>query len=642
MIVSHRNFVLLLSSLALGLASCATATPVSGDDADLFAQDTPDQELLAEDLSYQQLFDDSGPAMAKNVGELRTMKIHVDDLHMAHTRVQQLVNGVPVFGGEAIVHLHPNGKLFTITDDLVPDVNVDTTPEYTADEAIELAADEYFDGMDKLSQDPIADLWVLRRDGKDHLVWRVQLASLEGNDPTMPVMFVDAHSGDLVWSYDNLQTAVSSTCSGSTPHYSTVSIKCYLYSGTYYLENPDNLLGTYTWNNTTSSLYYVSSTSTTFGTTTATKNAVEAHYTVQQVYNYYYSTFGRNGINGSGGPGAMTSHGYSFITSTASYSRSYVNAYWDSTNLYMVYGDGDGTTSGSLTTLDVGGHELTHGVTQYEANLTYSGESGGLNESMSDVFGAMVERYAEGESTNTWLIGEATWTPSTSGDALRYMNDPAADGYSLDYYTSSAASTDVHYSSGISNLAFYLLSKGGTHPRGKSSTVVTAIGADEASKIWYSALADYMTSSTTFSGARTATLSAASALYGASSTEYTQVGNAWSAVGVGSSSGGGSSSSCTTASYSGSLSARGKSAYEPSSSGTSVSVSSQTVSLTGPSSADFDLYLQKKSGSSWSSVASSTGSTSSESISYSGSSGTYRVMVYSYSGSGSFAVSWCK
>jgi len=637
MIVSHRNIALLLSGLALGLASCATATPVPGTDEDLFAQDTPDEQLLAEDLSYQQLFSDDGPALAKNIGELRTMKIHVDELHMAHTRVQQLVDGVPVFGGEAIVHLHPNGKLFTITDDLVPDVHVNTTPDYTADEAIELAADEYFDGWDKLSQDPLADLWVLRHDGQDHLVWRVQLASLENDDPTMPVMFVDAHTGDLVWSYENLQTA----CTGSTPHYGTVTVDCNLYSGSYYLEDTSDLLGTYTWNNTTSSLYYVSSTSTTFGTTTATKNAVEAHYTVQQVYNYYKSTFGRNGINGSGGPGAMTSHGYSFITSTASYSRSYVNAYWDPTNLYMVYGDGDGVYSGSLTTLDVGGHELTHGVTQYEANLTYSGESGGLNESMSDVFGAMVERYTEGESSNTWLIGEATWTPSTSGDALRYMNDPAADGYSYDYYTSGVGSADVHYTSGISNLAFYLLAKGGTHPRGKSTTSVTGIGADEAAAIWYKALADYMTSSTTFSGARTATLSAATALYGASSTEYTQVGNAWSAVGVGSSSGGGTTS-CTSTTYTGSLSAKGKSAYEPSSSGTSVTVSAQTVSLTGPSSADFDLYLQKKSGSSWSTVASSTGSTSSESISYSGSSATYRVYVYSYSGSGSFSVSWCK
>ena len=94
--------------------------------------------------------------------------------------------------------------------------------------------------------------------------------------------------------------------------------------------------------------------------------------------------------------------------------------------------------------------------------------------------------------------------------------------------------------------------------------------------------------------------------------------------------------------YTGSLSRRGVSAYHPSTSGTAVTVTSQTVSLTGPSSADFDLYLQKLSGSSWVTVASSTGTTSTESITYSGTAGTYRTRVYSYSGSGSYSESWCK
>ncbi|MFO0007589.1 MAG: M4 family metallopeptidase, partial [bacterium] len=107
------------------------------------------------------------------------------------------------------------------------------------------------------------------------------------------------------------------------------------------------------------------------------------------------------------------------------------------------------------------------------------------------------------------------------------MDDPAADGYSYDYYTSGIGSVDGHYGSGVPNLAFYLLSEGGTHPRGKSTPAVTGIGADAAADIWYLALANYMTSSTSFSGARTATLNAAAALYGATSTEYTQVGNAW-------------------------------------------------------------------------------------------------------------------
>jgi vibriolysin len=304
----------------------------------------------------------------------------------------------------------------------------------------------------------------------------------------------------------------------------------------------------------------------------------------------------------------------------------------------MVYGDGDGVNSGSLTTIDIAGHELSHGVTQYESNLTYSGESGQINESMSDVLGSMVEAYADGAvSGDTWKMGEDTWTPSIAGDALRYLNDPAADGVSYDYYSSGIASADTHYGSGVGNLAFYLLSQGGTHPRARSTTVVTGIGTSEATAIWYLANSTYMTSSTNWAGARTATLAAAGALYGTTSNEYTQVGNAWTAVGVNA-----VSTTCTTTTYTGSISKARGSSYAPSSSGTSVTIANQTLALTGPTSANFDLYLEKKSGSRWSSVSTSAGSTSTESIAYTGTSGTYRATVYSSSGSGSYSLTWCK
>ncbi|MBM4366663.1 MAG: M4 family metallopeptidase [Deltaproteobacteria bacterium] len=305
----------------------------------------------------------------------------------------------------------------------------------------------------------------------------------------------------------------------------------------------------------------------------------------------------------------------------------------------MVYGDGDGSTFSALVTLDICGHEMTHGVTESEANFVYSGESGGLDESMADVFGAMVERSAYGETSDTWLIGEDAYTPSTAGDALRYMNDPADDGYSHDYYSSSTSSADVHYSSGVPNLAFYLLAEGGTHPRGKSTTSVSAIGADAAASIWYRALATYMTSSTNFSGARTATLSAASDLYGATSAEYTAVGDAWTAVGVGTSSGGGGTS-CTgyESSSTGTISSAGSASYVPSSSGFSGGSGTYLGYLEGPSSADFDLYLQKKGKKTWSTVASDTGSGTGRTVSYAGSSGTYRWVAYAASGSGSYTL----
>jgi Zn-dependent metalloprotease len=617
--------------LLLALSACA---PV-GDAQPLFGAGSANELSLAEDIAYEHLFAPESSVHGKAVSELRTIRVKVDFTNMAHTYVRQHLDGVPVWGGEAIVHLTENGELAGITDDLLPGVWVDTTPDYTADEAIDLAVEALEGGWAALDSDPTADLWVLRQEGKDHLVWRVSLHAVQGKaGDSIPVLFVDAHSGEVVWRYENMQTA---TCSGTTNYYGTVSVDCYTDGSAYYLENTSDLFGTYSYNNTTSSLYYVSSTSTTFPSTSYVYvNAVEAQYAAQAVQDYYWNAHGRAGIDGSGGPGSISSHGYALQASATSYYTNYVNAFWDPTGLMMVYGDGDGYNSDSLTTLDITGHEQTHGVTQYEANLTYSGEPGHLNESFSDVFGAMVERSVLGESANTWVLGEEAWTPSVSGDGLRYMDDPAADGVSKDYYYSGIGSTDVHYGSGVGNLAFYLLSEGGTHPQGKSTTVVTGIGADDAADIWYLALTSYMTASTSYSGARTATLNAAAALFGSSSTQYTQVGNAWTAVGVG------AAPSCTSTTYSSSISRSGRGNYHPGSSGTSVTATSQTVTLTGPASANFNLYLQYKSGRSWYTGASSTGSTSSESISYSGSSGTYRTYVYSASGSGSYTLTWCK
>src|SRR5690606_17963299 len=138
----------------------------------------------------------------------------------------------------------------------------------------------------------------------------------------------------------------------------------------------------------------------------------------------------------------------------------------------MTYGDGDGAVFSPLVTLDICGHEMTHGITQHTAGLIYSGESGALNESMSDVFGAMVERYAQGAGSATWKRGDACYTPQNGADdALRYLDDThkARDkGYTADddpdhyseRYVGPYDNGGVHINSGISNKAFYLLAMG--------------------------------------------------------------------------------------------------------------------------------------------------------------------------------------
>jgi Zn-dependent metalloprotease len=219
----------------------------------------------------------------------------------------------------------------------------------------------------------------------------------------------------------------------------------------------------------------------------------------------------------------------------------------------MSYGDGDGVTYGPLVDLDVAGHEMSHGVTSRSANLTYSGESGGLNEANSDIMGSMVEFYANNAlDTPDYLIGEEIYIANVSGSnnqkALRYMYRPNKDGSSADCWYSTVGSLDVHYSSGPANHFFYLLAEGtgakaysgmdhtpsvckaGDTKSGTGTGSLTGIGRDAATKIWYRALTVYMTSSTNYAGAKTATLSAAADLYGNGSTEYNAVNTAWTFI----------------------------------------------------------------------------------------------------------------
>jgi Zn-dependent metalloprotease len=223
----------------------------------------------------------------------------------------------------------------------------------------------------------------------------------------------------------------------------------------------------------------------------------------------------------------------------------------------MTYGDGDARTYGPLVNLDVAGHEMSHGVTSRSANLVYSGESGGLNEATSDIFGTMVEFYSNnGGDAGDYLIGEKIYISNPGNTkALRYMFTPSIEGTgaaSSDCWYSGVGSLDVHYSSGVANHFFYILAEGTAAQTFPGSTRVhssktcvsgdtrvahgtaslSGIGRDKAEKIWYLALTGYMTSSTNYKGARTATLSAAADLYGNGSAEWNAVNAAWAAVAV--------------------------------------------------------------------------------------------------------------
>lgn len=543
-----------LSILAVfGIAVFAFGLLIKKTDASKPVFNTGSQDELenAKQISLGILRGRAAQRALGNVDEFQVQRVEIDSLKMAHTRVRQTVDGIPVWEGEAIVHLNQDGSLSSVTDDLKEMIAVSTKPNFSEKEAVNMVLEGYR-GRAKLSERPRVELFIYRGEERDHLAYRVETPRIDGSDATsVPVVFIDAHTGEKVYEYNNLQTGT-----GSSLYSGTVTISTSQSGSTYYMEDLTRKMGTFNMNSTGNESTGTGGTQSRFTdtddnwNTTIQRAGVDAHYGAAKTYDYYKNIHGRNGIDGAGGPGTTTAaanSSISLIVSRVHFGSSgrYNNAFWY--NNQMSYGDGDGTTFSPLTTTDICGHEMTHGVTERTANLTYSKESGALNESMSDIFGAMVEAYSDGAvSSDTWKIGEDSYTPSTSGDALRRMDSPNSvgdpDHYSLRLYpgtctpSSSNDNCGVHTNSSISNHAFYLIAAGGTNR--VSGISVTGIGTSAAEKIFYRALTVYMTSSTNFSGARTATLNAATDLYGSGSTQYNGVAQGWCAVGVGSCPGG--------------------------------------------------------------------------------------------------------
>jgi Zn-dependent metalloprotease len=452
-----------------------------------------DQETiqLASELALGEALE--RPDLFRGVEDMAVERVNIE-AGEAHARLVQMVGGVPVFQGEAVVHLGTDGKFNSVNDKFVRDIQIDVNPKLKVAEATD-AAVIASGGADMLLAEPKADMQVLRHEGKDHLTYRVQLEMRTvDDDPSMPVVFVDAHTGEVVWSYDNLQSARN--------------------RNTYTGKNRTTLPGTLVRNEASAPV------------ADAVVNA--GHDGAGHVYDYYKARHNRDSFDNTGAT----------ITSTVHHKANYVNAFWNGTQ--MVYGDGDGVQSGPLTVLDVIGHEITHAVTERSSNLTYANESGALNEAMSDIFGAAIEAYRDGAVTgNTWKIGEECWTPGTAGDALRYMNNPGLAG-DFDYYptryTGTSDNGGVHWNSGIANLAFHLAVAGGAHPAGKTSNNVPALDSDpnvsiqKGAAIFYQANTQCLTAGSTFTDARDCTQQAASALYGTSALD--SITQAWIAVGV--------------------------------------------------------------------------------------------------------------
>jgi Zn-dependent metalloprotease len=297
-----------------GLTFAACASPAD-EPQPLFTSGDPTSIRLATELGLRALQQD--PALMAGVAQVNARSVEIDVLGRAHAHIAQAVDGVPVFGAEAIVHLDAEGRLDGVTDRFARDLAVDARPAIDRSAAVSTAVAASARAPEQLTT--AADLQILRRTGKDRLTYRVQLDYVQGGEHFRPVVFVDAKDGSVVWSYDNLQTARDREVHNLN-HSTTLPGPVSRVEG---------------------------------GATTGDVDIDTNYDRLGSVYDCYSALFGRNSYDNAGAK----------LISSVHYSTNYVNAFWNGTQ--MVYGDGDNVNSRSLAiSMDVTAHELTHAVTE--------------------------------------------------------------------------------------------------------------------------------------------------------------------------------------------------------------------------------------------------------------------------------------
>ncbi|MBT2405225.1 MULTISPECIES: M4 family metallopeptidase [unclassified Streptomyces] len=492
------------------------------------------------------------PATGRALGLGKAEKLVVKDVvtdadGSRHVRYERTYNGLPVLGGDLIVHQDAKGAVKSADKAVKASIApASLSPKLSASQAAAKAAgaanatvgiveDEDEAALASVDRTGAARLVVWAASGTPRLAYETLVEGTRADGtPSSQRIVTDAASGEVLSTREGVETA-NAAGTGKGVFVGSVPLTTNSTGTTFELKDATRG-GQYTVslaNKTGGNGTLYTDADNAWGDGTAANGqsaAVDAQYGAAATWDFYKNTFSRSGIRNDG-VGAY---------SRVHYGRNYVNAFWSDSCFCMTYGDGASNTH-PLTELDVSGHEMSHGVTANTAGLNYSGESGGLNEATSDIFGTGVEFYANlASDKGDYLIGELI-DLNGNGTPLRYMDKPSKDGKSADSWSSGVGSLNVHYSSGVANHFFYLLSEGSgaktingvdyNSPTSNGSTV-TGIGRDKALQIWYRALTVYMTSTTDYKGARAATLKAAGDLYGATSTEYQTVAAAWSGVNV--------------------------------------------------------------------------------------------------------------
>lgn len=503
--------------------SGAQAVPLTGPQRrELLAQATEDRAGTAHDL---------GLGSRENLVAKDVVK---DADGTVHTRYARTYAGLPVIGGDLVVHERAGAQTFTRSSPATL-----TVPTTEASVSAAAAGKSALGAVRKQGSPAEAGavdssrrvVWAAA--GTPRLAWDNVVTSV-GDDgtPSRRHVVTDAGTGAQLAFYDDIHTG-----EGNSQYSGTVPISSTRNGDLYELTDPQHG-GHRTYDVTAGVRTLVTDADDTWGDGTPGDRqtaAVDAAYGEQRTWDFYHDRFGRNGI-ADDGVGA---------TSYVHYGSGYANAFWDDLCFCMTYGDGLDNKR-PLTELDIAAHEMTHGVTSFTAGLIYSGESGGLNEATSDIMGTAVEfSAANSQDTPDYQLGELADVRGT-GKPLRYLDQPSKDasakGTSQDYWTTGTRKLDPHFSSGVGNHFFYLLAEGSgaktvngiaydspTH----DGLPVAGLGLHNATNVWYRALTRYMTSTTDYAGARVATLQAAADLFGTTSDAYEAVGNAWAAVNVG-------------------------------------------------------------------------------------------------------------
>lgn len=451
-----------------------------------------------------------------------------------HVRLVEKHNNIPVYGSDQTVALDKDNNVKAFFGQVIPnleDKNIPAAASITDEKAVEIAKADIEKEIGKVNQyDGIKkDLYVYEKDGQYYLSYLVK-ASVSKPAPGYWHYFVDATNGNVIEKYNAIDH-ITGFGYGVLGQRESFEIAQDAKTGAFNLFDGKRGKGVHTFDAQNMDENWFNIFSQWFGYTGEEieskskffedKAAVDAHVNAGKVYDYYKKVFQRNSFDNQGAK----------LISTVHVGESWNNAAWN--GIQMMYGDGDGKTFVPLSAgLDVIAHELTHAVTEHTANLEYKDESGALNESLSDIFGAMVDR-------DDWELGEDIYTPGKPGDALRSLSNPASipnplkptEGYPDHYdkrYKGTADYGGVHINSSINNKAAYLVSEGGTHYGVK----VNGVGREATEKIYYRALSKYLTANSNFKMMRQAALQSAEDLYGKNSKEVQAVTKAYDAVGV--------------------------------------------------------------------------------------------------------------